>query len=45
MGKHASYLIVSNANFNVLKLCIKLIDDIRNDIFILFDKKAKVSNT
>lgn len=43
MKKHA-YLIVSNANFKVLALCIKMIDDVRNDIFILFDQKAKISN-
>lgn len=42
MKKHA-YLIVANANFRVLEICLKMIDDIRNDIYILFDAKAHIS--
>lgn len=45
MSKHA-YLIVANSNFSVLEICLKMIDDERNDIFLLFDKKSRVdSNT
>ncbi len=36
--KHA-YLIVANANFNVVETCLKLLDDKRNDIYISIDKK------
>lgn len=42
MLKHA-YLIVANGNFGVVKTCLKMIDDARNDIFLLLDSKAKVS--
>ena len=42
MLKHA-YLIVANGNFSVVKACLKMIDDARNDIFLLLDSKAKVS--
>lgn len=42
MTKHA-YIIVSNANFRVLEVCLRLIDDVRNDIFLLIDKKSHVS--
>ncbi len=41
MGKHA-YLIVANSNFLVLETCLRLLDDIRNDIYLLLDKKIKV---
>ena len=42
MAKHA-YLIVANANFKVVEACIRLIDDPRNDIYLLLDAKARVS--
>lgn len=42
MSRHA-YLIVTNSNFKVLETCLRLIDDERNDIYILYDKKAHVS--
>jgi hypothetical protein len=42
MKKHA-YIIVSNNNFRVLEAALHLIDDTRNDIYLLFDKKSKVS--
>lgn len=42
INKHA-YLIVANNNLSVLRSCIQLLDDIRNDIYILFDKKANVN--
>lgn len=41
MGKHA-YLIAANANFKVLALCLRMLDDPRNDIYLLLDAKAKV---
>lgn len=44
MGKHA-YLIASNNNFSVLEACIDLLDDKRNDLYLLFDKKSNVSTT
>lgn len=42
INKHA-YLIVANNNLSVLRSCIQLLDDTRNDIYILFDKKANVN--
>ncbi len=42
MGKHA-YLIASNNNFSVLEACIDLVDDERNDLYLLFDQKSNVS--
>lgn len=42
MKKHA-YIITSNSNLSVLEKCLELIDDVRNDIYLLFDKKAKIS--
>ncbi len=44
MGKHA-YMIVSNGNLKVLERCVQLIDDYRNDIYILFDKKSNITIT
>ncbi len=41
--KHA-YIITANSNFSVLKVCLSLIDDERNDIYLMFDKKAEVSD-
>ena len=43
MKKHA-YLIVANSNLSVLEICLKMIDDIRNDIYILFDEKSHISS-
>ena len=40
--RHA-YLIAANANFRVLEIALSLIDDARNDIYILLDKKSRVS--
>ncbi|WP_217271814.1 beta-1,6-N-acetylglucosaminyltransferase, partial [Lactobacillus helveticus] len=39
MGKHA-YLIIANRNPNQLNLLLKTIDDSRNDIYLLIDKKS-----
>lgn len=41
MSRHA-YLIVSHNNFEILKTCVRMVDDPRNDVFILFDKKTHV---
>lgn len=38
--KHA-YLIIAHHNFEVLKYLVESLDDVRNDIFIHFDKKVK----
>ncbi len=38
--KHA-YLIIVHHNFEVLKYLVESLDDVRNDIFIHFDKKVK----
>ncbi len=40
MRKHA-YIIVVNSNFKVVKTCLRLLDDLRNDIYLLVDKKTK----
>lgn len=37
--KHA-YLIIAHNEFEILRLLIKAIDDVRNDIYIHFDKKV-----
>jgi hypothetical protein len=42
MHKHA-YMIVANANFNVVETCLHMIDDPRNDIYLLLDSKSRVS--
>lgn len=39
MGKHA-YLIIANRNPNQLNLLLNTLDDSRNDIYLLIDKKA-----
>lgn len=39
-NKHA-YLIIAHNEFEILNLLIKAIDDKRNDIYILIDKKVK----
>lgn len=41
MNKHA-YLILCHDEFEVLKRLCLLLDDTRNDIYILVDKKAKI---
>lgn len=41
MNKHA-YLIVANSNLLVLRTCLRMIDDARNDIYLLLDKKAGI---
>ena len=41
MKKHA-YLIIAHTNFGQLKKLLTLLDDFRNDIFILFDEKSSV---
>lgn len=40
MNKHA-YLIIAHSNIDQLKILIQLIDDERNDIYLMFDKKNK----
>lgn len=42
MNRHA-YLIIAHNNFEVLKACLRMVDDPRNDVFLLLDKKSKVS--
>lgn len=42
MAKHA-YLIAANANLSVVKACLRMIDDPRNDIYLHFDKKSHIS--
>ncbi len=42
MTKHA-YLIAANANLQVLEVCLELLDDARNDIFLIFDKKSHIT--
>ena len=44
MDRHA-YIITANGNLLVLETCLRLIDDSRNDVFVLFDKKAKINNS
>ena len=39
MNKHA-YLVIAHNEFEILKLLIGVLDDIRNDIFIHFDAKC-----
>ena len=43
MRKHA-YLIMAHSNFQQLKFLLSLLDDKRNDIFLLIDKKVEVSD-
>ena len=40
MGKHA-YLIMAYNNYSQLKKLVTLLDDVRNDIYIHIDKRAK----
>lgn len=39
MGKHA-YLIIANRNPNQLNQLLNTLDDSRNDIYLLLDKKS-----
>ncbi|CAI2647431.1 hypothetical protein AKUA2003_12430 [Apilactobacillus kunkeei] len=41
MFRHA-YLIIANKNFEQLKLLVSLLDDYRNDIYLMIDKKSKI---
>lgn len=43
MEKHA-YLIIANKNWRQVELLLNLIDDIRNDIYLMIDKKAKLTS-
>lgn len=36
-------MIISNGNYKVLEKCILMLDDKRNDLYILFDKKTGFS--
>lgn len=40
MKKHA-YLIIAHNEFELLKLLVSQIDDVRNDIYIHIDKKVR----
>ena len=40
MGRHA-YLIIANRNPKQLTKLLKALDDCRNDIFVMIDKKSK----
>ena len=40
MGKHA-YLVIAHNNWNQLKFLLEILNDSRNDFFLLIDKKAK----
>jgi len=42
MSKHA-YLIIANGKFDQLEFLVKLLDDSRNDIYILIDKKLSIT--
>lgn len=39
-----AYLIIAHNEPLILKTLISLIDDVRNDIFILIDKKSDISH-
>lgn len=41
MGKHA-YLLVVNTNLSIFKRCLELIDDSRNGVYVLLDKKPHI---
>ena len=40
--RHA-YLIAANANLKVVSTCLQMIDDDKNDVFLLLDKKSHIS--
>jgi len=44
MEKHA-YLVMAHNNFQQLRFLLSLLDDERNDIFLLIDKKSEVSES
>lgn len=41
MNNRHAYLIIAHNEFEILRLLVKAIDDNRNDIYILIDKKVK----
>ena len=41
MGRKHAFLIIAHADFEVLERLIRALDDVRNDIYIHFDKKVK----
>lgn len=41
--KHA-YLIIAHDNIRILNILIEMLDDNRNDIYLLIDKKSKIKN-
>lgn len=43
MMKHA-YLIIANSSYQQLKVLINLLDDNRNDIYLMIDKKSKLND-
>lgn len=43
MGKHA-YLIIANKNINQLCYLNSLLDNVKNDIYIMIDKKTELSS-
>lgn len=42
MRKHA-YLVIAHNNFQQLEFLLSLLDDEKNDIFLLIDKKSEIS--
>lgn len=40
MSKKHAYLIIAHTNFHQLRTLVELLDDVRNDIYVLIDKKA-----
>lgn len=42
--KHA-YLIIAHNNIGILNILLEMIDDPRNDIYLLIDKKSRLKNT
>lgn len=44
MNKHA-FLIIAHNQFNLLKILLKQIDNEKNDIYLLIDKKANFYDT
>jgi len=43
MSKHA-YLIIANGEFNQLQFLLELLDDSRNDIYLLIDRKVEFNS-
>ncbi len=40
-----AYMIITHSNFSTLALLLSLLDDSKNDIYLMIDKKAKFSKT